>query len=198
MSTRRAIVTIEPRGPKSTAKRQYQVRFTLEVDGLPAAEKPIAMDIAKLAMQPLSETEGSESHFGELAIKTKSTAIEARVAVAEPPSESAIQHLRATLSAAGFAVGITEARECDECLAMVMVPWNQAGAPPPGWHSNAICGKHDYKRCASCGSVYLMSSSNAGGPAPSLKCTVCDAVMIEWGGTKLWFAELVSRGGDRR
>jgi len=43
------------------------------------------------------------------------------------------------------------------------------------------------------GNCYLMSSSNAGGPAPSLKCTVCDAVMVEWGGTKLWFAELVSR-----
>ena len=197
MTTRRATVTIEPRGPKSEERRQYQIRFTLEVDGLPASDKPHVLEIAKAALEPLAATDGSECHFGELSIKTKATAIEARVAVAEPPSENAIQHLRATLSTAGFVVTITEARECDECMALVMVPWNQV-APPPGWHSSSICGKHQYKSCASCCSVYLMSSTNAGGPAPSLKCTVCDAVMIEWGGTKLWFAELVSRPADRR
>jgi hypothetical protein len=195
---RRATVTIEPRGPKSTERRQYQVRFTLEVDGLPASERPLVLDVAKIALEPLAATAGSESHYGELSIKTKATAIEARIAVSDSPSESAIQHLRATLSASGFVVTVTAQRECDECMASVMVPWHQAASAPPGWHSSSICGKHQYKSCASCGSVYLMSSSNAGGPAPSLKCTVCDAVMIEWGGTKLWFAELVSRTGDRR
>ncbi|MCU1281445.1 MAG: hypothetical protein JWM53_4991 [bacterium] len=195
MNTRRATVTIEPRGPKTTAQRQYQVRFTLDVDT--AAEKPLVLEIAKAALAPLAATEGSESHFGELAIKTKATAIEARVAIAGPPAESAMQHLRTALGTAGFNVTITEQRECDECMASVMVPWNQA-SPPPGWHTLSICGKHQYKSCVACNSVYLMSSTNAGGPAPSLKCTVCDAVMIEWGGTKLWFAELVSRAADRR
>jgi hypothetical protein len=139
---------------------------------------------------------GAECAFGELAIKTKTTSIEARAALATPPSEEVMQAMRATLSAAGYAVGITEMRECNECLASVMVPWNQAGTPPPGWHATAICGKHQYKCCGACGSVYVMSSTNASGPAPSLHCEVCKTIMVEWGGTKVWFAELVSRGAD--
>jgi hypothetical protein len=166
----------------------------LEIDGLPASEKPIAIDIMKLALQPLVETAAAEAHYGELSTKTKVTALEGRVAFTGVPPENAIQHLRSTLSAAGLVVTLTTQRECDECLSTVMVPWHQAAAAPPGWHTSSICGKHNYKVCASCGSVYLMSSSHGSGPAPSLKCDVCDAIMIEWGGTKHWFAELVTRG----
>ncbi len=187
---RRAIVTVEPRGPKTTAQRQYLVRFTLELDA--AGDKTRVLALAHEALAPLQAIPGVECAFGELAIKTKTTAIEARAAVPEPPGEAAMGTLRASLSAAGYTVTITETRECDECLASVMVPWNRPEAPP-GWHSRSICGKHHYKSCAGCGSVYVMSSSNANGPAPSLRCAVCDAVMVEWGGTKVWFAELVTR-----
>ena len=188
--SRRAIVTIEPRGPKTADRRQYLVRFTLELEA--AADKTGALALAHAALAPLGATPGAESAFGELAIKTKTTSIEARVSVADPPSEAAILELRASLSAGGYSVSVTESRECDECMASVMVPWNQP-APPPGWHSSAICGKHQYKSCPSCASVYVMSSTNASGPAPSLRCAVCSEIMVEWGGTKVWFAELVSR-----
>ena len=188
--SRRALVTIEPRGPKTTAERQYQVRFTLELDA--AAEKIAVMAVANAAMAPLAAL-GAECAFGELAIKTKTTSIEARAALPSAPSEALISELRTALSSAGYTVVISELRECDECLASVMVPWTQTPTPPPGWHAVAICGKHQYKSCGECGSVYVMSSSNSSGPAPSLHCEVCNTIMVEWGGTKLWFAELVTR-----
>lgn len=188
--SRRALVTIEPRGPKTSAQRQYLVRFTLELDG--AAEKAAVLAFANAAMAPLAAL-GAECAFGELAIKTKTTSIEARAALSSTPSEEVVLALRAALSSAGYTVGITELRECDECLASVMVPWSQTATPPPGWHAISICGKHQYKSCGGCGSVYVMSSTNASGPAPSLHCEVCNAIMVEWGGTKLWFAELVTR-----
>ncbi|HWE31757.1 MAG TPA: hypothetical protein VHB97_27340 [Polyangia bacterium] len=188
--SRRALVTIEPRGPKTTADRQYLVRFTLELDA--AVEKTAVLTLANAAMAPLAAL-GAECAFGELAIKTKTTSIEARAALAAAPTDELIQTLRATLSAAGYTVGITAMRECNECLASVMVPWNQADTPPPGWHAVDICGKHQYKSCGACGSIYVMSSTNASGPAPSLHCEVCNTIMVEWGGTKVWFAELVSR-----
>jgi hypothetical protein len=193
--SRRAIVTIEPRGPKSTERRQFLIRFTLELDGV--ADKAAVLALAHAALEPLGATAGAECAFGELAIKTKTTSIEARVSVTEAPSEAAIGDLRSSLSAAGYTVTITDSRECDECLASVMVPWGQV-APPTGWHSSAICGKHQYRSCPGCASVYVMSSTNANGPAPSLRCTVCDEIMVEWGGTKVWFAELVSgsRAGE--
>src|SRR4051812_30464174 len=127
-TARRAIVTVEPRGPKSPAGRQYQVRFTLEVDG--AVEKAQALVLAHDAMAPLAALPGSECAFGELAIKTKTTQIEARAAVADGPTEELMVTLRSTLSTAGYAVSVTELRECDECLSSVMVPWGQGGAPP--------------------------------------------------------------------
>jgi hypothetical protein len=190
-TARRAIVTVEPRGPKSAGGRQYQVRFTLEVDG--AIEKAQALVLANDAMAPLAALPGSECAFGELAIKTKTTQIEARAAVTDGPTEELMVTLRSTLSTAGYTVSVTELRECDECLSSVMVPWGQLGAAPTGWHSGTICGKHQYRSCASCASVYVMSSTNASGPAPSLHCEVCNTILVEWGGTKVWFAELVKR-----
>ena len=38
-----------------------------------------------------------------------------------------------------------------------------------------------------------MTSANAGGQAPSIHCEVCKAILVEWGGTKVWTAELVTR-----
>ena len=189
-TARRAIVTVEPRGAKTAGARQYQVRFTLELEH--ERDKVAAMVLANEAIAPLAAQPGAECAFGELAVKTKTTSIEARVAVPESPSDEVMQALRAVLSAAGYTVSVTELRECDQCLASVMVPWNQA-APSAGWHSTTICGKHNYRSCGGCGSVYVMSSSNASGPAPSLHCEVCDTVLVEWGGTKVWSAELVSR-----
>jgi hypothetical protein len=40
----------------------------------------------------------------------------------------------------------------------------------------------------------VMSSANASGQAPSIHCEVCGMILVEWGGTKVWTVELVTRG----
>jgi hypothetical protein len=39
-----------------------------------------------------------------------------------------------------------------------------------------------------------MTSTNSDGQAPSVHCTVCGAIMVEWGSSKLWVLELMTRG----
>jgi hypothetical protein len=125
----------------------------------------------------------------------KITAIEGTLAIAERPSDDAIEHLSSTLRVAGYSVTIRETRECDQagCSTSVAVGWNRSSAIPSGWYDRTICGKHAYKRCIGCKSTYAMSSSNATGHAPSLHCEVCGTILVEWGGTKLWSAELVKK-----
>jgi hypothetical protein len=188
-SPRRAIITIEPRGPQTTGRRQYLMRCMLDIEG--AAEKIPALEIAKVALSPYAAA-GALCSFDEVAATKKATAIEAIAIVEQAPDEPSVQRLRSSLSSAGFTVIIKELRECSQCLSSVMVPWNQPETPPPGWHLGTICGKHQYKSCPSCNSVYIMRSTNSSGPAPSLHCTVCNEILVEWGGTKLWDAELVS------
>jgi hypothetical protein len=75
-----------------------------------------------------------------------------------------------------------------------MVGWNRSSDVPPTWYSQRICGKHNYRTCTKCKSVYVLTSTNAAGQAPSVHCEVCGAVIIEWGSSKVWKAELVTRG----
>jgi hypothetical protein len=75
-----------------------------------------------------------------------------------------------------------------------MVEWNVAEEVPIGWLSNIVCGRHSYKSCGKCQSSYLCTATNAAGQASSVYCTVCDAVLIEWGSSKVWEAQLIARG----
>jgi hypothetical protein len=38
-----------------------------------------------------------------------------------------------------------------------------------------------------------MSSTNSSEKAPSLHCELCGAILVEWGSTKVWQAELISK-----
>ena len=167
-------MTIEPRGPKTSAGRQYQVRFTLEIEA--ASEKAGALVLANEAMAPLAAQPGAECAFGELAIKTKTNVDRsARRRCRRRRPESMVQALRASLSAGGYSVDDHRAAR------MRRVPRQRHGAVEPDGDAadrlarrRTICGKHQYKSCGSCGSVYVMSSTNASGPAPSLHCEVCN------------------------
>ena len=39
-----------------------------------------------------------------------------------------------------------------------------------------------------------MSSANVSGQATAVHCEVCGGVLVEWGASKVWTAELVRRG----
>jgi hypothetical protein len=127
------------------------------------------------------------------------TGVDASVVQDARPTVAAIDALRAILIAEGYRVTVREARPCGHpgCGAEAVVDWNRPTLVPPGWFNHATCGKHQYRTCTACRSTYLMTSENTAGQAPSVRCEVCGAMMIEWGGTKLWHAELVSRGGGR-
>src|SRR5437868_6594286 len=55
-----------------------------------------------------------------------------------------------------------------------------------------------YVICAMGGSLYRMSSTNSVGQAPSVHCGVCGGVLIEWGSSKVWSAELVHRADSAK
>jgi hypothetical protein len=111
------------------------------------------------------------------------------------PDDDSVADLQAILLAAGYRVAVREKRVCSEpaCKIEALIDWNQATAPP-GWHDAHVCGRHNYRTCASCKSVFTLTSSNFVGQAPSLHCEVCGHILIEWGRSKLWIAELVTSG----
>jgi hypothetical protein len=190
---------IEPRGPKTNGPREHVLRLTLEMSPADAkrGDTRYVTGIARGALTSLVAT-GDACTFADVAAKKpggKISAIEGALVVSQRPSDGAIEHLRSTLRSAGYSITVRETRECDQagCLSSVLIGWNQPSAIPSGWYDSTICGKHDYKRCVGCESTYSMSSTNAAGQAPSLHCEVCGTILVEWGGTKLWQAELVSR-----
>jgi hypothetical protein len=194
-----ASATIEPRGAPADGRREHVLRLTLELNEADARRGDSAY-VTRIAREALAAfgAEAAGCTFDELAAKRpggKITAIEGVTVLSERPGDHAIEHLRTTLHAAGFNLSIRETRECARggCLSTAIVGWNQPSTTPPGWYDGAVCGKHDLKRCEACRSTYAMSSSNTSAQAPSLHCEVCGAILIEWGGTKLWQAELVRR-----
>jgi hypothetical protein len=189
-----AMVTIEPRGPASDGARQHviELELVLREDD----DQPGIVTLAQEALAAFTPAPGTRAAFAEIVVKTgaRASGIAGGVVIDAPPDAQAVADLRARLAAAGCSVSVEESRECSQCTATAMVAFARPAPTPPGWHDAIICGKHHYKRCASCGAVYVMSCDNVSGPAPSLHCAVCATVLVEWGGTKRWYAELVSRG----
>ena len=123
--------------------------------------------------------------------------IDASVVWSGRPPDELVEQLRRVLGDAGYRVVVRERRECagPACSKGAMVDWNQPSQVPPGWFSNSICGTHHYRRCSGCSSICEMSSTNSADPAPSLRCEVCGVMMVEWGGSKIWQADLVPPQG---
>jgi len=122
--------------------------------------------------------------------------VEASAIATGRPSVEAVEQLRVILSEKGYAVTLRERRECSEasCAAEAAVEWNRPDHVPSGWFSALVCGRHDYRACTKCRSIYRLTSTNAAGQAPSVHCEICGAVLVEWGSSKVWDAQLVKDG----
>lgn len=160
------------------------------------ADRSSVLAVAHRALADLGDEEAVHC-FDVVSAKGKLVAIDASMARGEGLDALAIGRLRETLSSAGYNVAIRMLRECsnDGCGTTAPMDASRPEATPTGWFSAEVCGKHGLKSCAGCDTVYFMWSTNAAGQAPSVHCEVCGAIVVEWGGTKLWTVELVTRGG---
>jgi hypothetical protein len=192
------LAMIEPSGPKTNGRCAHVLHLRLEMSAADIKRGGTAY-VTSLAREALTGfVDGGECTFAEVPAKKpggKITAIEGTLALSARPGDDAFGHLSATLRVAGYNVTIQETRECEEagCSSRVAIAWNRPSSIPSGWYDRTICGKHGYKRCSGCSSTYAMSSSNASGQAPSLHCEICGTILVEWGGTKVWVAELVGK-----
>ncbi|HZS35923.1 MAG TPA: hypothetical protein VFF06_03805 [Polyangia bacterium] len=196
-----AAATVEARGRRNKVPRDYVIKILLDVNGAEHADASLVTSIARKALAgfPPDADEADRRRFEPVSSRgTKPVviAVEGTAACHGRPDDASIQALRVALLDGGYRVTVRETRECTqpECSSDTMVEWNRPAFVPPGWHASQICGKHDFKTCGRCRSVYLMTSYSAAGQAPSVSCEVCGGVMIEWGSTKVWSAELVTRG----
>jgi hypothetical protein len=200
-----ATATIEPLGARTTVPRPHAIALAIRfgvVDPKRADDGALA-EVARQSLEAIQpEPAASEGATGEVSISNTLSrskvlvGVEGSVVWPGRPDGAAVDRLRAVLNAARFSVSVREKRECSEgsCTSEALVEWNHPSELPSGWYSNRVCGKHSYRTCAKCESLYVMSSTNAVGQAPSIHCDVCGEVIVEWGSSKMWSAELVRRG----
>jgi hypothetical protein len=175
------------------------VRVNLRFTGIEPkfADRAWVLGIARSAFAAASRSIAHEAPtFGDIHGKTSNViGVEGVMVCADKPMEVFFAQLREVLVAAGYGVVVRELRECSEpgCTATALVDSARSNGAPGGWHAAQVCGRHGYKACGLCGSTYVMSCSNATSSAPSVRCEVCGEILVEWGGTKLWTAELVTR-----
>jgi len=184
-----ATATIEPAGRRAKSPRDHSITVVIN-PGAIADKSQLAATVRK-SLEGFAPIGGEPDRRRFLDAAGEGSAI-----CAGKPSVDAVDRLRAVLAGAGLRVTLRERRECGEpgCTRDSMVGWNRVFDVPVGWYSNVICGKHNYRTCATCGSVFLLTSTNSTGQAPSVRCEVCGAGIIAWGGSKIWNAELVKRG----
>jgi hypothetical protein len=204
-----AVAIIEPVGPSSDGPRQHSLTVTLSLSGIEPrfADKDVATEVVRRAFDVFAPVDGAQDRraFVDVSLSTRArgkegkvtsavVSVEATVMLAERPTAEAIEQVRKALAGAGYRVSLRERRECSEktCHSEVVLTWNATGSPP-GWFSQVICGKHDYRCCTKCKSIYLLHAESAAGQAPALACEVCGTTMIAWGGSKVWTAELIAR-----
>lgn len=194
--------TIEPQGRRDQVPRDYAIKVAFVLGG--SADKSHVTLLARRAFEafPPDDSGVDRRRFDELLGRATgktpaaTVGIEASTVWPGRPGDQRVEQLRAALAAEGYHVMLREIRECVEpgCLATATVGWNRDGEIPRGWYSSDVCGKHSYKSCPQCKSVFQMTSENSSDHAPSLHCEVCGGVLIEWGGSKVWSAQLVTRG----
>jgi hypothetical protein len=203
-----ATATIDAIGPRQAAGRGYGLKLVLELNQSKLETGPDdAMVLARKALEGFAPAEGMPDRrsFQQLSASRRGkggvlnvavVAIEATVTWPDRPAIEAIEILSAILTREGYKVIVQERRECTQpsCSTEVMTDWRAPDGVPSSWFSASICGKHNYKQCARCRSVYMLNSTNAAGQSPSVHCEVCGQVLIEWGSSKRWDAELVTRG----
>lgn len=195
-----ASAIIEPFGPRARWPRRHTLRLVLRFTGIEPkfAERSWVLGIAQSAIEKVSEVlDHEETTFGDVSGKTEDIllGIEGRMICSGKPDAPSLDQLRRVLVAAGYGVTMLEIRECEEaaCTATLGVDCARPSVVPGGWFDGHTCGRHGYKRCMACGSTYVMSSESVSTAAPSVHCDVCGGILVEWGSTKYWTAELVRR-----
>lgn len=207
-TTPTAKVTVEPVGPRTALPRRHSITVAISSSSsaAPPADEAHLREVVHRALDgdlPSGDEPDRREHgdFSPTREWQENGGVSVAVAVVGPsrPADPAVEQLRAALVADGYRVTVREKRECAEtaCSGFALVDWNQPARGPAGWYTNSICGKHNYKACSGCGSTYVMTSSSSVGQAPSVVCQVCGEVMVEWGSSKLWDAQLITRGNDR-
>jgi len=203
-----ATVNLEPTGRRTMIPRPYAVRVTLRLSasGSNHADKAYVAGVAHRVLEgfaPAASTRAERTIsevLEEHRIRKTGRAgvvvgVEGTATARGRPTDDEVEEVRDALRAEGYRVAIRECRQCAEvgCNVNVVVDWHQASQVPRGWYSRRICGAHNYRTCVRCGSTYALSSTNSVGPAPSVHCEVCGLVIIEWGSSKIWHAELITR-----
>jgi hypothetical protein len=207
-----ATVTIEPTARRGTSHREHAVKVLLRLSGSQAtySDKTHVATVARRSLAAFAPSDGHADRrkVAEVAVTGKAgragglvstvVGVEALAFSAGRPDADAIDAVRDLLVAEGYRVSVRERRDCSEpdCRTDAMVDWNQSLEQPPGWHTNLICGGHNYRTCSKCKSLYVLTSTNSVGPAPSVHCEVCGLIIIEWGSSKIWNATRVERVGD--
>jgi hypothetical protein len=206
-----ATVTIEPIGSRTATPREHSINVMLKLSASSPkyADKGLVATVAGKALAGFAPAHGEPDRrrVGDVTVTAKAgkagivsnvIGVEGTAVWPERPGEDTVDNLRDALLREGYRVAVREKRECGEpsCKVFVMLDWNRPSEMPSGWHTNLVCGAHNYRTCTQCKSMYVLSSTNAAGQAPSVHCEVCGLVMIEWGSSKVWTAELVTRGLD--
>lgn len=191
-----AAVTIEPLGPRSESPRSHAARLYLPLSSFAdrLADRRSVLGFADAALRALDD--GNAPSLSDVVAREKIIAIDGGLTVGEAPSAEAIARMRQSLVDSGYFVSIRMVRECADhgCTTTISADPSRADTVPYGWHSATICGKHGYRSCPGCDSLYVMTSSSSTGQAAAVHCEVCATVLVEWGGSKCWTAELVTRG----
>lgn len=204
-----ATVTIEPIGARSDQPREHSISVMLKLgaSGDKAADHAHVTSVARRALGAYAPPEGEADprRLRDVAVSRHAKAgvgtsvvvgVEASAVSQGRPSDQIIENMHDQLDELGYRISVREKRECAEpgCKVELFLDWNQLAEIPPGWHSNHICGAHNYRRCTKCKSLFMLNSVNAAGQAPSVHCEVCGQVLIEWGSSKVWTATLISKG----
>lgn len=208
MAKPQATALIEPAGPRAHGSRPYSINVTIKLASDAQDEHSSAAAAARKSLERFEPAPGAPDRrsFADVTAASRGgkpgsaavtvVAVEGSLMWPERPDDGAVEWLRASLHDAGYRVVVHETRECDQpaCSRGAVVDWSAAAAVPATWFSNRICGRHDFRSCASCQTLYTLTSVNTDGHGPSVHCAVCGLVMVEWVGSKIWSAELVSRG----
>ena len=191
-----ASATIEPVGARAPGPRAHAVRLQLPLRPFDArlANRRALLVVGEAALGALGGADGAR--YFDIVVREKLVAVEAVLMTDDTPPAEALAAMRQTLADAGYHAALRVVRECadDGCTTTATTDPSRVEAVPSGWHSAEICGKHGYRACPGCDSLYVMTSDNASGQPTAVHCEVCGTVLVEWGATKAWQAELVRRG----